>query len=282
MTKTNNKDAPEFNSFASANTDFMRADSSEIHRVKEINARLEKRIEQQTLQLIEVTESNIQFISIIAHDLRSPFGSILGALEVLKKSITDGDKDDVEMLVSIAAESAKRTLNLLDNLLIWTISQNNGNSFVPEKVKFNLHEVINAQIEQYEGLALQKQISLHYLIADGTTINADHRMIATVIRNLIDNAIKYTKPGGEIIIHTVKKGEFIEIIVKDNGIGMSSDTRENILKTDSLKSAGTSQKAGGLGLLLCKELVQTHRGSISLESERGLGSKFTVILPLDS
>lgn len=263
---------------ATTNNNHKNLHTSQFQKLKVINDRLENLIQQQAKELTEVTASNTHFISIIAHDLRSPFASIIGALEVLKKRLDKGDKGEIETLVNMAAESANKTLNLLDNLLNWTFSRNNGNSFVPVKVKLDSYGMIMEEIERCSDSAFRKQIRLSHSLAAGLTIHADPHMMATVIRNLIDNSIKYTKHGGEIIVRSSARDKFIEIAITDNGVGISHEAQKSLL---SYRSAKTANGTGGLGLFLCAELVKFHGGCLSIKSEYGKGSEFTVTLPND-
>jgi signal transduction histidine kinase len=240
---------------------------------------LKKLLAHHSKELNELEDSNTQFISILAHDLRSPIGSIVTILELLKKSLVEGDEDELELLVNVASESTKRTLNLLDNLLIWSSCQSNRKTFSPENAKFNLYGLIKLEINLYESIALQKKIKIHHSLPEIITTTADPYMIATLVRNLIDNAIKYTNPGGEIFIYFKEKGQNLEVIIQDSGLGMSKECVKNILKADKLKNR-SCQQSRGLGLLLCKEIVQKHNGILNLESEIGKGSKFTITLPL--
>jgi len=190
---------------------------------------LEELVEKQSKELIALRDSNTQFISMIAHDLRSPFGSIIRALEVINTSLVKVDMNEFEMLVNIANNSSKRTLNLLDNLLTWAFSQG-GNYFVAEKINFDLNIMLKSQIEIYEDIAYHKHINLSHSLTEIFSIHADPRMIATIFRNLLDNAIKNTNHGVEIIISTKKDDLSFYITLKDNSVGMSKIKLENILK----------------------------------------------------
>jgi signal transduction histidine kinase len=247
--------------------------------MKELNAYLEKLVEQQTMELTEVVATNTKFISIIAHDLRSPFNSILGALELLKEKLDQYNINDIEKYINLASNSANRTLNLLEGLLAWTISQNKEKSFNP--VKINLHELLLYEIESINPLATQKQITLNHSIAPYLNVSADLQMVKTILRNLISNAIKYTNTGGEISVSASESKQFVEITIKDNGIGISNKAQRELFKMDAFHStAGTNNEQGsGLGLLLCKEFVEMHGGNIWIESEPGKGCEFKFTLP---
>jgi signal transduction histidine kinase len=252
---------------------------SRLKEMEELNSNLEKLVGQRTKKLNEVVATNTKFLSIIAHDLRTPFCSILGVLEILKVRVNEFNKNEIENYVDIAYNSANGTLNLLDNLLAWTISQNNGKNFKP--VKINLLGLLKDEIESIYTSAKQKQITLNHSIAPNLNIAADIQMVRTVLRNLISNAIKYTNTGGKIAISASERKQYVEIAVKDNGIGISFEVRRNLFKIDGFHSkAGTNNEKGtGLGLLLCKEFIEMHGGDIRVESAQGIGSKFIFTLP---
>jgi signal transduction histidine kinase len=250
-----------------------------IMELEKLNTRLENLVEQRSNKLTEIVATNSKFISIIAHDLRSPFHTIMGILELIKESLNNENINEIQRYVEIACDSTLRTLTLLDNLLEWAISQNNHNSFNPEKVK--LHEIVVEEIESINTSAKQKQITLNHSIAPDLKVTADLHMVKTILRNLIGNAIKYTSSGGKITISAQERKSFVEISVKDSGIGISEEAQRKIFKIDVFQSiVGTNNEKGtGLGLLLCKEFVELHSGNISVESEPGKGSEFKFTLP---
>ncbi len=250
-----------------------------LKELEELNAHLEILVDRRTKELTSIAATNAKFISIIAHDLRSPFASIIGVLEILKVSLNQQNMNDIENYIDIAYNSANRTLILLDNLLAWTISQNKEKNFNP--VKINLYELLIEEIENITTSARQKQISLNYSIAPDLNVTADLQMAKTIIRNLISNAIKYTNSGGEIAISAIEGNEFVEISIKDNGIGISPEIQKNLFKIEAFHStSGTNNEKGtGLGLVLCKEFVELHGGKILVESEPGKGSEFKFTLP---
>jgi len=252
---------------------------SRLRELEEINSNLEIQLEQSSIKLAEVIKTNAKFIRIIAHDLRSPFSSIIGILEILKESIHDYDINEIENYINIASESANRTLNLLDNLVVWTVLQNKEKSFIP--VRINIHELIIQELENLNTFYRQKGISIGNSTAPGLYANADIQMVKTILRNLIINAIKYTNKGGEILISASSRKQFIEISVEDNGVGISLKTQGELFKKQEFHSTeGTNHEQGtGLGLLLCKEFVELHRGKIWFVSEPGKGSTFFFTLP---
>jgi signal transduction histidine kinase len=252
---------------------------SRLKEMERINSFLEKIIEQRTMRLREVIATNTKFLSILAHDLRSPFSSILCTLEIIKENLSNFNKCEIVNYIDIASNSANNTLNLLDSLLTWTIAQNNGKSFNP--VKINLRGLIKDEIDNMNTPASHKEITLNHFIAPNLNIAADIQMIRTVLRNLITNAIKYTNTGGEITISALEREQYVEIAVKDNGIGISRAAQRNLFKNDGFYSeTGTrNEKGTGLGLLLCKEFIELHGGDIRVESMQGKGCKVIFTMP---
>jgi signal transduction histidine kinase len=250
-----------------------------IKEMEEHNASLELQVEQQSKKLTEIVSSNGKFLSIIAHDLRSPFSSIIGILELLRLSLKEFNKDEVEEYIEIVYNSANNTLTLLDSLLLWAASQNNEKYFNP--VKINLYELVREEIESLRTLAVQKHIKMIHSVEPDLNVTGDIQMVKTVLRNLISNAIKYTNSNGIIAIDTSEKKQFIEVSIKDNGVGISTANQKKLFKNDSFYSSpGTKEEKGtGLGLLLCKEFVELHGGNIRVDSEAGKGSRFSFTLP---
>jgi signal transduction histidine kinase len=250
-----------------------------LQEMEEINVNLKKQVEDQSKKLEEVIASNAKFLSIIAHDLRSPFGSIIGVLELLKDSYGEYNIKEVERYIRMATNSANGTLTLLNNLLSWTAAQNKAMCFTP--VKINLLELIIAELESVNTSATRKQISLNHACPGNIYLFADLQMVKTIFRNLISNAIKYSFIGGEITVSTSEGKQFAQITVHDNGIGISHKAQKELFKKNEIHSTrGTDNENGtGLGLILCKDFVEKHSGTLSIESERGKGSKFNFTLP---
>jgi signal transduction histidine kinase len=248
-------------------------------QMEELNTSLELLVEQRTSKLVEIVSTNAKFLSIIAHDLRSPFSSIIGILELLKMSLKEFNKNEIEEYVNIVYNSANNTLTLLDNLLVWAVSQNKERNFRP--IKINLYELLREEIENLKTLASQKQITLRQSVKPDLSVSADIQMVKTILRNLISNAIKYTNVNGEIIIDANEVKQYVEVAIKDNGVGISPEQQRKLFKIDAFHSTpGTHDERGtGLGLLLCKEFIELHGGNIRIESEAGKGSRFAFTLP---
>lgn len=251
----------------------------EIKKLKDLNTSLELKVELRNSKLLEIISTNGKFLSIIAHDLRSPFSAIIGILELLKLSLKDFNKDEIEEYIDLVYNSANNTMVLLDNLLKWALTQNIERTFKP--VKINLNDFLPNEIENLKTLAQQKQITMIQTIEPGLNITADLQMIKTILRNLICNAIKYTNRYGNILISASGNKQYVEVAVKDNGIGISDEEMKKLFKVEELHSTpGTQDERGtGLGLLLSKEFIELHGGSLLLESEAGKGSRFSFTIP---
>jgi signal transduction histidine kinase len=253
-----------------------------MQRIKDLSAsneKLENMVAEQSRELAGVSPTNSRVISIIAHDLRNPFISIIGILDMIREHFEHSKETDIKKYIEIAAESASSSLNLLDNLTAWAISREYDRELHPEEI--NLKTLLMDEVRIIRCSAVQKQVSLVWSIPPGLNIVADVQMIKTVLRNLINNAVKYSKSGGEVLISASAGTEYVEISVQDTGIGISFEDQRKLFKKDVLHSTpGTGNEKGtGLGLLLCREFVEKHNGKIRFISRPGEGSKFIVTLP---
>ncbi len=244
------------------------------------NKEFEKRIEQSEAELKELNGTKAKLFSIIAHDLRSPFNSILGFTELLIENLNNLGVEESEKYLDIINSSAKNTLILLDNLLNWAKSQTGQVIFKPEKVV--LSSIIQEIFELLNSSAKNKNILLNCFQLEEIIVFADQNMIKTILRNLISNAIKFTNSNGKIDVTALQNDNFIEIAVSDNGVGMNEEIRNKLfsLETNETTIGTANEKGSGLGLILCKEFVEKHGGKIWVESELGKGSVFKFKLPL--
>lgn len=231
-------------------------------------------------ELKELNATKDKLFSIIAHDLRSPFNNIIGFSELLLEKVNDNTFTESEKFLNIINSSANNTLVLLDNLLNWAKSQTGKISFNPEKLVFS--NIIMDVLKIEKPIAKAKNIALNYFTADEIEVYADENMLKIILRNLISNAIKFTKHGGEIRVFAILKKDWVEISISDNGIGMNEDKRKELFKiTSNSSTIGTaSEKGSGLGLLLCKDFIEKHKGEIWVESTEGKGSEFKFTVPL--
>jgi len=231
-------------------------------------------------RLSNLNATKDKFFSIIAHDLKSPFNSIMGFSELLVEQMREKDYDSIEKYADIIYNSSQRALKLLSNLLEWARIQTGKIEYNPEYVE--IVSLINTEIDLLMDTAQQKSIKINQKLPRKLPFLVDKSMLSTVIRNLISNAIKFTREGGEIIINTEQRADKIIICVSDNGVGMNKSDIDKLFKMEeSSSSPGTNNEHGtGLGLILCKEFVEKHNGNIRVESELGKGSKFCIELPI--
>lgn len=230
-------------------------------------------------KLKELVASKDKFFSIIAHDLKSPFQSLIGSSELLTNEYDElSDQERKYFMVNIN-KSVKSVYNLIENLLEW--SRLIGGKIVLYPEILNLHERICNVIEILNEQARIKNIRLINNVKGKMFITADKYMIETVLRNLISNAIKFSHPGGEVTINAVKEKSLIVISVIDHGIGINPEAIYKMFKIDeSFSNPGTNNEKGtGLGLILCNELIELSGGEINVISEEGKGSCFNISLP---
>ncbi|MEI7501204.1 MAG: ATP-binding protein [Bacteroidota bacterium] len=251
----------------------LAAQNREIVRQKE-------ELEKQKKELIELNATKDKFFSIIAHDLRSPIGTLISLSEMLRTDIDMLTGNETYDILASLHDLSKNHLKLLDNLLQWARIQTGRMTASPEN--FNLIEVIDEVIAFYKATAFEKQVNLVSAAEGDINVFADKNMIRTVLRNLVSNALKYTAMEGVVALGVRLLPGQVEVFVKDNGLGMTADMVEKLFKLDqTFSTIGTANEKGtGLGLILCKEFIDKNRGSINVESERGFGSTFRFTLPL--
>jgi signal transduction histidine kinase len=227
-------------------------------------------------ELEETNRMKNKLFSIIGHDLRSPFQSLLGGLLLIQDGAFSEDekRDFIHRLI----ESGKATHEILESLLIWGKAQ----SFESNPEKLNSKKLIEDSIKPYKEAARQKNINIVSNVSEEVIVIADYKEIEFVLRNLINNAIKYTHPDGQVSVTSQLNGDKLKIDIIDNGIGIPSYRLPVIFDLDQIRStAGTKNEAGsGLGLVVCQDLITKNKGQIKVESELGQGSKFSILLPL--
>ncbi len=236
-------------------------------------------LDSQNKALSELNATKDKFFAIISHDLKSPIASYERLTGALEGSFDKIDKDQLKDYISELNKSSKSIHSLLVNLLEWAISQNGKMNFDPQPIDISL--LVNKNIEQLMSMANEKNIDLVSSIKDNILVNVDKEMMNTVIRNLITNALKFTKDGGKITLFARKESKKVFLSIEDNGIGISKDDLPNLFRIDvDTKSIGNSLNKGtGLGLILCQELIRKNNGNIKVVSELGKGSVFTIELP---
>jgi PAS domain S-box-containing protein len=252
---------------------------SNIHDISELK-KAELIMRESEARLRELNATKDKFFSIIAHDLKSPFNSILGFSEILKDEVKNLDIGTIAQYASIINSTATNTYQLLENLLEWSLSQQQKMPFDPAPMFLN--HLINAEIQNLKHHAGLKNIELTCTFGENIIITADENMLSTIIRNLITNAIKFTEKNGKIVITARVHGNEVEVSVADTGIGIKPEAIDKLFKIEtSFTTRGTENEKGtGLGLLLCKEFIEKHHGKIWVESEPGNGSRFIFVLPV--
>jgi len=229
-------------------------------------------------EMKELNATKDKFFSIISHDLRNPFNSILGLSNMLLSNLNTYSKEEITEKIGLIAESSKRAHILLENLLEWSLSQTGKILFIPEKIK--LSDVVNECLIEITNQASNKKIKIVNEINEGHIVKADKNMLKIILRNLLTNAVKYSYTGGVVIIKSIDRNFEIEISITDSGIGIEENDIDKLFHIDSKYSTnGTLNEQGtGLGLILCKEFIEKHGGRIWIDSkiEKGCTFKFTL------
>ena len=242
----------------------------------------EENLHESETQLKEVLATKDRLLSIIAHDLRSPFNNITLLSDLLGDSVKRNDVGQSEEYLELINKTTQNTLTLLDNLLNWSKSQTGQLDFKSEKVDVN--KVVSQTLELSKAIARTKNIELNYVESDTIQVCSDHKIIKTIIRNLVSNSIKFTKPGGSINVLTTQNETHLEVTVSDNGVGMSPDICDKLfcVNTNMARVGTASEKGSGFGLVLCKEFVEKLGGEIWAESTLDKGSDFKFTIPLNN
>lgn len=239
----------------------------------------ERKLLESERQLKELNATKDKFFSIIGHDLKNPITGIIGISDMLVESIKNGDFENTSQYAQIIYESSKLVNELLTDLLTWSKTQSREISFEPKVI--NLTSLIEGVIKLFSESANQKSIELNFIEKEEVFLFIDRNMIYSLLRNLISNSIKFTHMGGAIDIKIIRDHNDLELIVSDNGVGLSKKAISNLFKIDiNNSSRGTLGEAGtGIGLNLCKEFTEIHGGRIWVESELGVGTSVHVSLP---
>ncbi len=217
---------------------------------------------------------------IISHDLRNLFSGIHGLSEMMIDKKDTLTKETTERYVAMLYNGGRSAMNLLENLLEWSRVQLNKMEHKPENIRlksllFNIYDTVASQ-------AAIKNVGISFEVSNDYEIFGDKKMLAAVIRNLLNNAIKYTPVKGEIVVNSWRESGMDHIAVKDNGVGMNKEKIDELFRLETVKSVpGTEKEKGsGLGLIICNEFVNIHGGKIIVQSEPGKGSEFIVVLPV--
>jgi len=243
-------------------------------------AQKNRSLEEQRDELNELNATKDRFFSIMAHDLKNPFSSLYSLSELVVENF--GQMDEEEKLVSMQKinQSSELIYNLLENLLTWSRSQRGDIDYAPEN--FNLTTLVEVNLNLHRVAADKKGITLTSDLPEDLKVYADREMINTVLRNLINNAVKYSSSGGRIEVKIKNLDQDLEVLVRDQGTGIAKDNLEKVFRIDAkFKSPGTDgEKGTGLGLTLCKEFVEKNGGRIRAESIEGSGTAFYFTIPI--
>lgn len=222
-----------------------------------------------------------KFFAIISHDLKSPFNALLGMTQMMTQMADSFSKDKLVEYASSVNEAGVRVFDLLQNLLEWSLLQMDGAKVEPETI--SLQDAVQENVDILKPIALEKDITLKNGVKK-TAAFADREMVQTVIRNLIANALKFTPPGGSVEISSRKNENMVQVTVSDTGVGMSAEQAEKVFTLDQKTSTtGTAGEHGtGLGLPLCKDMIERNGGRIWVESTEGEGSRFHFTLPTEA
>lgn len=243
-------------------------------------AHAKKEILKQSEQIQRINLTKDRLYSIIAHDIKSPFSNISMLISTLAEGYLEAGSEEYDEILQSINNSSQETYTLLENLLQWTKSQTGDLDLVPETVA--LGDLIKNVFRFLEVNAKKKKIDLKKKISDDLTIEVDRNMIQSVMQNLIGNAIKFTHEGGEVLVSAAQQHKNVLIVVRDNGIGITEENIQKLFAEDvQLTTRGTNdEKGSGLGLLLVKDFIQRHKGTIDVESHPGKGTVFHIIIPV--
>ncbi len=244
----------------------------------EVSARIATHLtlQQQKATLAHLNASKDRFFSIVAHDMKGAFGSLMTFTQYISKSFNDWSRDELKGLIFEMCVSAEKNYKLLENFLDWSRIQLGAIPFRPKRAL--LEYIIVQAIQLFQEHAMSKDIAIVYDFTSEHYVIADSQMLAAIFRNLISNAIKFTPKNGTVTIACNDLVDKIEITVKDSGCGMDQKTVDQLFYLDKKhQTEGTEgEKGTGLGLLLCKELIEKHQGSIQVKSIKDQGTTFHV------
>jgi PAS domain S-box-containing protein len=259
---------------------------SDITELKRYEQELQLLVDERTEELQKsnrnLEETNAvkdKLFSIIGHDLKSPFTTLLGFSDLLVANFKEYDTAQLQMMLSHIQTAAKNAFTLLENLLMWSMSQNKQLQFDPEVI--DVTKLTREVIRNLQSTAALKDIWIKCMPEQPTEGYVDENMYKTIVRNFVSNAIKYTNRGGTIEINVFQTESELILSVSDNGIGMSEDTKNKLFTLEKNKSKpGTAKEKGtGLGMIISHDFVQKHGGYIHVESELEKGSSFIVKFP---
>ena len=260
---------------------------SNIQKSKLDKDRLEKLLSQRTQEieksreeLTNLNEKKDLIFSILSHDLRSPLTTLKGFLSILIDDSDHLSKEDIRKHASSIRNSVTSSLDLIDNTLFWSLSQTGNITYTP--TVFSLDEMLTKIGSLYQLTADKKRIHFSVDISEKVMVRGDENMVYVTLRNLVSNALKFTPEGKSVKIATNKNHKFAEVIIQDEGIGMSDSYMQKLMAEEQppLKKGTSNEKGTGLGLILCKKFIHINQGHLLVNSTEGEGTEFIVKLPL--
>jgi len=252
-----------------------------VSSLKKQKKKLEITVQNRTRELAQINATKDKLFSIIAHDLRSPFNTILGFTNVLLENYDDLDKKMIHRVLNDLKKSGENAFSLLENLLTWSQTQQNRIDFKP--ISISVDSYLHKINQEFNLLSKRKDIEIidKVELGDGSVF-ADTNMLSLIFRNLLSNAIKFSRSGSKVSISAQKSSNgWITFCVKDTGLGIANEKLKTLFDLGEHESVKGTQgeKGTGLGLILCKEFVEKHKGRIWVESEVGKGSSFYFTIP---
>lgn len=232
-------------------------------------------------ELEDLNSHKESILAILSHDLRGPLASIIQAADYLKANIETIETTEAKELLELLHKASIDELNMLDYLLEWARIKYASDAFTPTKIE--LLEYVNKVFETLKETASINTINLHHEIEENTNVFADGKMLLSILQNIVSNAIKHSRKGGEITITAKKNEDRMIVEIKDSGVGMSKKIQDKLFtpQMDALAIARKENKGAGIGLLLVKGFLEKNGGEIWVESTEGVGSSFYFTLPLE-
>lgn len=253
----------------------------ELSLEQELRVKAEKRLERQNKELYEINATKDKFFSIIAHDLRNPFGAFRNLVQMFSLYYDRMDQEMIRETIESLDKQSVIIVRLLENLLQWAKAQMGAVNYYPQLC--DACDLADGAVSSNYASAKSKSIEIVNEVEPGTQLYCDADLISAIFRNLVSNAVKFTEPGGVVKVSYELKSDSYEFRVTDNGVGISPENVGKLFRIDEhFSERGTAKEQGtGLGLILCKEFIEIHGGAIRVESELGKGSSFVFTVPID-
>lgn len=264
--------------FKIGGVDYVTKPFTPTELVARVKTHLELRAREKELKDLNNTKDTL--LSVISHDLKTPFFNIMGIGELLLNDYQEYDENTIKELIGNMVDASRVSHILLDNLLNWTRIQTGKIIYEPEVV--DVEELVKENLAFVHSQAKNKEVTCTYKLSGKIEVYADLNMFHTIVRNLVTNAIKYTPRGGKVEVSVEKGKKKATITVRDTGVGIPAERLESILNlTEFTTTPGTEMETGsGFGLILTREFVEKNKGEMSIESAVGEGSSFKFTLPL--